>query len=68
MSYPSDSTSTGNGMLLTSPLFLEFCGKVRNNAPSILPEPGDPFRIRNLPSEKQDIELAGALLENTSVP
>jgi hypothetical protein len=44
------------------------CVKVRNNDPSILPELGNgkPFKIHHL-SEKEDIELADALLENTSV-
>jgi hypothetical protein len=46
--------------------FLEFCVKVRNNDPSILPELGKPFQIRYL-YEKEDLELADALLENTSV-
>jgi hypothetical protein len=46
--------------------FLEFCAKVRNNDPSILPEPGQPLRIRRL-SQKAGIELADALLENTNV-
>jgi hypothetical protein len=46
--------------------FLEFCAKVRNNDPSILPQLGMPFRIRNL-SEREYIELADALLENNSV-
>jgi hypothetical protein len=48
--------------------FLEFCAQVRNNDPSILPEPGKPFKIRQRHlSEKEDIELADAVLENTSV-
>jgi Ran GTPase-activating protein (RanGAP) involved in mRNA processing and transport len=41
-------------------------GTIRNNDPSILPEPGKPFQIRYL-SEEQDLELADALLQNTSV-
>jgi hypothetical protein len=53
-------------LALLSSTFLDFCGKVRGNDPSILPEPGNPLRIRNL-SEKEDMELADALLENTSV-
>jgi Ran GTPase-activating protein (RanGAP) involved in mRNA processing and transport len=65
MSDPYDSTSTGDGVSLSSS-FLEFCGKVRNKDLSILPRPGEPFKIRRL-SEKEDIELADALLENTSV-
>jgi hypothetical protein len=39
---------------------------VRKNDPSILPELGKPFQIRDL-SEKEDLELADALLENNSV-
>jgi Ran GTPase-activating protein (RanGAP) involved in mRNA processing and transport len=46
--------------------FLAFCAKVRNSDPSILPEPGQPLRIRNL-SENDATELADALLENTNV-
>jgi hypothetical protein len=46
--------------------FLDFCVNVRNNNPSILPELGEPFRICRL-SEKEDVELADALLENTNV-
>jgi hypothetical protein len=66
MSDPNDSTSTsGDGVSRTSP-FLEFCAKVRKDDPSILPEPGKPFKIRHL-SEEEDIELADALLENTIV-
>jgi hypothetical protein len=65
MSDPNDSTSTGDGVPLSS-TFLEFCGKVRKDDPSILPEPGQPIRTRNL-SEKEHIELADALLENTNV-
>jgi hypothetical protein len=58
----NDSTSTDDG-----DSFLEFCVKVRNNDPSILPTLGEPFKIRPL-SEKEDMEqLANALLENTSV-
>jgi Ran GTPase-activating protein (RanGAP) involved in mRNA processing and transport len=48
------------------PFFLDFCAKVRNNDPSILPEAGKPFRIRNM-CESEGIELADALLQNTSV-
>jgi Ran GTPase-activating protein (RanGAP) involved in mRNA processing and transport len=65
MSDPYDSTSTDDGVPLSS-TFLDVCVKVRNNDLSILPEPGKPFKIRRL-SEKEDIELANALLENTSV-
>jgi Ran GTPase-activating protein (RanGAP) involved in mRNA processing and transport len=63
------NVSTGtidDGRALLSSTFLEICAKVRNNDPSILPEIGNPFRIRDL-SEREDIELADALLENTSV-
>jgi hypothetical protein len=59
------STINDGGALLSS-TFLEFCVKVRNNDPSILPELGKPFRIRPL-SEREHMELADALLENTSV-
>jgi hypothetical protein len=38
----------------------------RKNDPSVLPEPSEPFKIRHL-SEKEDIELAGAPPENTSI-
>jgi Leucine-rich repeat (LRR) protein len=59
MSDPNDSTTL-------SSIFLEFCAKVRNSDPSILPAPGEPFTIRDL-SEKEDMELADALLENTNI-
>jgi hypothetical protein len=67
MSISNDSTSPidGDGVSL-SPTFLQFCIKVRNNDPSILPEAGEPFRIRHS-SEREHMELADALLENTSV-
>jgi hypothetical protein len=64
-----DSTLTctiDDGSALLSSTFLEFCGKVRNNDPTILPEPGKPFEIRNL-GDQEDIELADALLKNTSI-
>jgi Ran GTPase-activating protein (RanGAP) involved in mRNA processing and transport len=61
----NDSASTYDGVPLL-PKFLEFCEKVRNNDPSILPGLSVPFRIRDL-SEKEHIELADALLENTNV-
>jgi hypothetical protein len=51
---------------LLSSTFLYFCVKVRNNDPSIMPEPGQPFAIRDL-REREYIELADALLENNSV-
>jgi Ran GTPase-activating protein (RanGAP) involved in mRNA processing and transport len=69
MSNPNDSTARGtidDGRALLSLIFLEFCTKVRNNDISILPDPGKPFSIRNF-SEKEDIELADVLLENSSV-
>jgi Leucine-rich repeat (LRR) protein len=46
--------------------FLEFCAKVRNNDPSILPALGQPFDIRRL-SEREGIELSDALLKNTNI-
>jgi Ran GTPase-activating protein (RanGAP) involved in mRNA processing and transport len=61
----NDSTSTNDDAPLL-PKFLEFCEKVRNNDPSILPEPSEPLRIRYL-SEKEVIELADALMENKNV-
>jgi hypothetical protein len=61
----NDSTSTNDDAPLL-PKFLEFCEKVRNNDPSILPEPSEPFQIRDL-SEKEVIELADALMENKNV-
>jgi hypothetical protein len=51
---------------LLSSSFLEFCAKVRNNDPSILPAIGRPFRICDL-SEREHMELADALLENNCV-
>jgi hypothetical protein len=55
MSVSNDSPSTGtiddSRALLTS-IFLEFCVKVRNNDPSILPEYGKSFKIRQLSEEK----------------
>jgi Ran GTPase-activating protein (RanGAP) involved in mRNA processing and transport len=69
MSDPNDSTSISTvdvGRALLSPKFLDFCDKVRNNDRSILPEPGQPFGIGDL-SEREDIELADALLENTNI-
>jgi hypothetical protein len=67
MSLSNDSTSTtADGRASLSSTFLEFCAKVRKNDPSILPEFGNPFRIRYL-SEIKSLELADALLENTCV-
>jgi hypothetical protein len=65
MSDRNDSTSTGDGTSRSS-MFLELCVKVRNNDPSILPALGKPFKIRLL-TEKEHMELADALLENSSV-
>jgi hypothetical protein len=42
---------TGDGVATV--VFLEFCNKLRNNDPTILPKPGEPFRIRNL-SENEE--------------
>jgi hypothetical protein len=67
MSNPNYSTSTDDGVpRLTK--FQEFCAKVRNSHPSILPDLGEPLRIghRRL-TEKEDIELADALLQNTNI-
>ena len=47
-------------------LFLELCVNMRKDDPSILPEVGRPFNSYDL-SEIEDIELADALLENSSV-
>jgi hypothetical protein len=58
--------SIDDGRHLLSSTFLEFCVKVRNNDPSILPELGKPFNIRRI-CEREYMELADALLENTSV-
>jgi hypothetical protein len=66
MSDPNDSTSTGDGASLISSQFLEFCAKVRNNDPSILPDLGKPFKIDRL-SEREGIELFDALLESTNI-
>jgi hypothetical protein len=64
MSVSAGTVDDGRATL--SPSYLEFCAKVRSNDPSILPEPGEPFRIRDL-SEKEAMELADALLENNNV-
>ena len=67
MSTSNDSTITiDNDKALFSSEFLEFCDKVRNDDPSVLLELGEHFRSNEL-SEKEDIELADALLENTNV-
>jgi hypothetical protein len=66
------SVSTGttgiidDGRDLLSSTFLEFCAKVRNNDPSILPAVDEPFKIRRM-CEREHIELVNALLENNSV-
>jgi Ran GTPase-activating protein (RanGAP) involved in mRNA processing and transport len=70
MSVSNDSTVLSTidaGRASLSLPFLKFCAQVRNNDPSILPEPGQPFKIRHSLSEKEGIKLADALLENTSV-
>jgi hypothetical protein len=69
MSVSNTSTFTGtldDGRASLSSTFLEFCAKVRKDDPSVLPEPGGLFKIRDL-SEREYTELADALLENTSV-
>jgi hypothetical protein len=67
MSLSNDSTGTiDNGRALLSSTFLDICVKVRNNDPTILQELGEPFNIRCV-CERERIELADALLENTSV-
>jgi hypothetical protein len=67
MSVWNDSAGTiDDGRASLSSTFLEFCVKVRNNDPSILPEPGMLINIRGL-GEKEHMELTDALLENTSV-
>jgi Ran GTPase-activating protein (RanGAP) involved in mRNA processing and transport len=65
MSDPDDSRSNGDGVPLSSH-FLEFCAKLRKDDRFILPAPCEPSRIALL-SEKENIELAAALLENTNV-
>jgi hypothetical protein len=70
MSVSNDSTLTStidDGRALLSSTFLEFCAKVRNNDPTVLPEFGEPFRIRRSMHERESMELADALLENNSV-
>jgi Ran GTPase-activating protein (RanGAP) involved in mRNA processing and transport len=71
MSVSSDSVdstiqSIYDATALRASTFLEFCAKVRTNDPSILPEPGQPFKISPL-SDEEEIVVAGALLENTTV-
>jgi Ran GTPase-activating protein (RanGAP) involved in mRNA processing and transport len=66
MSDPNDSTSNTDDDDSLSSTFVDICFKVRNNDPSILPEPGKPFRIIEM-REKEYTELADALLENTNV-
>jgi hypothetical protein len=69
MSVSKDSALNGNvddSRALLSSAFLDFCSKIRNNDPSILPALGKPFKIR-LMCEREGIELADALLESTSV-
>jgi hypothetical protein len=69
MSVSTDSTALStidDGRAVLSSTFLDFCVNVRQDDPSILPEPGQPFNIRCM-SEREGIELADAFLENTSV-
>jgi Ran GTPase-activating protein (RanGAP) involved in mRNA processing and transport len=69
MSVSNNPTLTGtidDGRALLSPTFLDFCSKVRKDDPSVLPEPGKPFKIRQM-CEREDMELADALLENSRV-
>jgi hypothetical protein len=69
MSDLNDSTVLSTidaGRALLSSSLLEFCDKVRTSDLSILPEPDQPLIIRRL-SEKECMELADALLENTNV-
>jgi hypothetical protein len=68
MSASNDSTinTIDNDKALSRSEFLEFCAKVRNDDPSALLELGEHFRSNEL-SEKENIELADTLLENTSV-
>ncbi len=76
MNDPNDSTSSDDDVSIDSTntdddvaislTFLEFCAKVRKDDPSILPEPGEYFEIRQS-CEREGLELADALLENTSV-
>jgi hypothetical protein len=63
----SDLSIVDDGSAPLSSTFLEFCVKVRHSDPSILPPPGQPLKIRENLSEREDIELAAALMENTSV-
>jgi hypothetical protein len=70
MSDPNDSALTGSigddGRASLSSTFLDFCCKVRTNDTSILQLPGQLLQILSL-SEKEEIELADALLENTNI-
>jgi hypothetical protein len=52
MNDPHDSTITDDSDSL-SPSLIEFCAKVRNNDPAILPELGKPLRIRDDLNEKK---------------
>jgi hypothetical protein len=65
MSHPMDFRSIVDGVPLSS-AFLELCGKVRNNDRSLLPDLGEPFKIRDM-REREGMELADALLEDTSI-
>jgi hypothetical protein len=64
----SVSTIDEGTALLSSTTFSDFCDKLRKDDPSVLPEPGQPLRITShMLSEKEHIEIADALLENTRV-
>jgi Ran GTPase-activating protein (RanGAP) involved in mRNA processing and transport len=69
MSVSNDSialSTIDDGRAVLSSIFLEFCAKVRNNDPSVLPDCGRPFKIHPM-CEREGMELADALLENTIV-
>jgi Ran GTPase-activating protein (RanGAP) involved in mRNA processing and transport len=62
----STETSTSTSTSAIDATFLEFCANVRNSDLTIMPEPGQPFKIDRR-SDKEDLELADALLENNRV-
>jgi hypothetical protein len=69
MSISNDSTAfvtIDDERALLPSILTDFCTKMRNNDPSILPEQSEPLRIGRL-SEKEYMEFADALLENTNV-
>jgi Ran GTPase-activating protein (RanGAP) involved in mRNA processing and transport len=51
----------------TSPTFREYCDKLRANDPTVLPRDNFPFKIGPLLSEREHIELADALTQNTLI-